>query len=300
MSRRAGRPYDMYLHTKLAGFSACYEYTSSAMFTYIVCPFQPHTLPPLTFFQTQPLPNPICHSPSIIVFHWKSQELLVTWFEPVKVLVKCYLFFMTKVPQFLSPVPERGDYLAPAFLVWVLVLGSRGHLCSCPALQQVLTGCLFSLAEGCCLPFLCVGIPALGKGMEDEAGYLRQTRGECDSRWSNELSIRYMFPGMGNSPPRMESLHHSSSTTSLLSCCLQDQQVVWEMLAPGSQPTFLLLSFFARLYSHTSSLSYLQTPLRPHLPWKPSQTSLWSQSLLPLRSHSTVCSLDFDTSHMVV
>lgn len=110
-----------------------------------------------------------------------------------------------------------------------------------------------------------------------------------------------MFPGMGNSPPRMESLHHSSSKTSLPSCCLQDQQVVREMLAPSSQPTFLLLSFFSRLYSHTSSLSYLQTPLRHHLPWKPSQTSLvWSQSLLPLRSHSTVCSLDFDTSHMVV
>lgn len=63
----------------------------------------------------------------------------------------------------------------------------------------MLTGCLFSLAEGCCLPFLCVGIPALGKGMEDEAGYLRQTRSECDSRWSNELSVPYVS-GDGKQP----------------------------------------------------------------------------------------------------
>lgn len=69
-----------------------------------------------------------------------------------------------------------------------------------------------------------------------------------------------MFPGMGNSPPRMESLHHSSSKTSLPSCCLQDQQVVREMLAPSSQPTFLLLSFFSRLYSHTPAFPISRPP----------------------------------------
>ena len=71
------------------------------------------------------LPKSHLPPPNTIIFHCKSQQLLVIWFEPWKMLVSCCLFFMTAVSKCFSPFLERVEWLS---LPWLWECMSAGFL----------------------------------------------------------------------------------------------------------------------------------------------------------------------------
>lgn len=206
------------------------------------------------------------------VCHWKSQELLVIWAVPVKLLVSCCLFFMTKVSKCFSPFLERVEWLSfvPTLCsVWVLVLRSRGCLCSCLVHNQVLIGC-FSLFGWSSL-FLISGNPSsAGEGTRRRQGTFGKYLVDMSHFKSNDLPICYLFPwsllGLrtaGKQPSSLrEYLCHSWLSV------MQDKQVVWEMLCTLAVSPFFSSSchFLPRLHSkayRVSSFFFWFLLLRP-------------------------------------
>lgn len=243
------------------------------------------------------------------VFHWKSQELLVIWAAPVKLLVSCCLFFMTKVSKCFSPFLERAEWLsfAPTLCsVWVLVLRSRGCLCSCLVHNQVLIGC-FSLFGWSSLFFLSGNPSSAGEGTRRRQGTFGKYLVDMSHFKSNDLPICYLFPwslpGLrtaGKQPSSLrEYLCHSWLSV------MQDKQVVREMLC-----TLAVSPFFSSVISSQDFIpkltgfllfflvSSFKTQLKHRLLGKPSQPSLtWSPLSSGLSQHCVP--LSYGTSHMV-
>lgn len=151
------------------------------MFTYIVYPF--HYLLFSHLVLNSPLSNPISQYNSLPLKVTGTSGNLVWTSESASKL----LFFMTKISKFFSPFPRKGWrtlFLLPFIVCKYWFSEARAISVAGQIHSHTLLGCLFSLSGWGYSPFISKGIPALGEGIEEAAGYLWQTLGEYESLWS--------------------------------------------------------------------------------------------------------------------
>lgn len=275
-----------------------------------MCHISLHSLPFLASLPSLPSP---CFKPNATPIYHPQYNCL-----PLKVTrtsgnlgctseTACQLLpiFITKVSKFFSPFLERVEWLsfAPTLCsVWVLVLRSRGRLCSCLVHNQVLIGC-FSLFGWSSLFFISGNPSSEGEGTRRRSGTFGKYLVDMSHFKSNDLPICYLFPwsllGLrtaGKQPSSLrEYLCHSSLSV------MQDKQVVREMFCTLAVSPFFSSSchFLPRLHSKAYRVSSsFKTQLKHRLLGKPSQPSfMWSPLSSGLSQHCVP--LSYGTSHMV-